>query len=68
MGTCYMTMGYTPVRELLKDYYLETEEVEFGRAWVDANPNAPAHLVWDLDSKGDYERTPGKGMGALCNV
>lgn len=62
MGTCYMHLGYEPVRELLEEYGLADSEVGLGDKYLARERKGKQRKVWDLQKQGDYTRADLKGQ------
>jgi hypothetical protein len=62
MGTCYMHLGYDPVRKLLQEYGLASQEVQLGKNYLAANKGGVVRKVWDLDQQNDFARGDNKGQ------
>jgi hypothetical protein len=56
LGTCYLHLGYGPVRKLLKEYDLGDDEVELGGEYLKREPNGSQRKVWDLEKEYAYDR------------
>lgn len=62
LGTCYMHLGYEPVRKLLEDYGLGDTEVGLGAEYLQREKNGAQRKVWDLKKQGDFARGDLKGQ------
>lgn len=62
LGTCYMHLGYEPVRDLLKEYDLGDSEVGLGQLYLEKEKNGQQRKVWELTGEGVYTRGDNLGQ------